>query len=353
MQPGADPHALSPGPLAAWLRSTLGESVSALSARKFPGGQSNPTYQLLQGEVPCWVLRKKPPGVLLPSAHAIEREYRAMSALAASAVPVPRMIALCEDASIVGTPFFLMEYVEGRNFREMRLPGLDPRERTAMYEDMNRVIAALHALDPRTVGLGDFGREGHYMARQITRWTRQYRATETRRLEAMERLIDWLPAHLPPDPGANTLVHGDFRIDNLIFHPREPRVVAVLDWELSTLGDPLADLAYHLMSWRLDPAEFRGLAGEALPALGIPGEAVYLARYLARRGLEPVEPAHWEFMIAFNLFRVACIRQGVLARALAGNASNDSALAAGRRAEDMAELGWRVASGHAVVGAGS
>ncbi|MFM7272663.1 MAG: phosphotransferase family protein, partial [Gammaproteobacteria bacterium] len=295
MHTGADPHALALEPLAAWLRSTLGESVVGLSARKFPGGQSNPTYQLLQGDSPCWVLRKKPPGVLLPSAHAIEREYRVMSALAGTAVPVPRMIALCEDAGIVGTPFFLMEYSEGRNFREMRLPGLDPRERTAMYEDMNRVIAALHALEPRTLGLGDFGREGHYMARQIARWTRQYRATETSRLEAMERLIDWLPAHLPPDPGANTLVHGDFRIDNLIFHPREARIVAVLDWELSTLGDPLADFAYHLMSWRLDPAEFRGLAGEALPALGIPTEAAYLARYLARRGLEAVNPAHREF----------------------------------------------------------
>ncbi|MFM7783958.1 MAG: phosphotransferase, partial [Gammaproteobacteria bacterium] len=192
--------------------------------------------------------------------------------------------------------------------------------------------------------------EGHYMARQIARWTRQYRATETSRLEAMERLIGWLPAHLPPDPGANTLVHGDFRIDNLIFHPREARIVAVLDWELSTLGDPLADFAYHLMSWRLNPAEFRGLAGEALPALGIPTEAAYLARYLARRGLEAVNPAHREFMIAFNLFRVACIRQGVLARALAGNASNEAALAAGRRAEDMAELGWRVASACAVAG---
>jgi aminoglycoside phosphotransferase (APT) family kinase protein len=266
-----------------------------------------------------------------------------MAALSNTAVPVPRMVALCMDAEVIGTPFFLMERVEGRSFWDMRLPGLAPAERAAIYDEMNRVIAALHALDPAAIGLADFGRQGGYFGRQIARWTAQYRATETNRIEAMEQLIAWLPAALPAGLDETRLVHGDFRIDNLIFHPVEPRVLAVIDWELSTLGHPLADLAYHLMSWRLAPAEFRGLAGENLSALGIPDESQYLAAYVARSAGAPVDAAHWAFAIVYNLFRVACIRQGIFTRALAGNASSEHAREAGSRARDMAELAWRMA----------
>ena len=340
----ADPHRLDTERLAHWIARELGERVPALSAEKFPGGQSNPTFLLRVDGAPRWVLRKKPPGVLLPSAHAIEREYRVMAALAQSEVPVPRMLALCTDADVIGTSFVLMEHVTGRTFWDMRLPDLVAAQRSALYDDMNRVIAALHVVDPQSLGLADFGRQGGYFSRQIARWTAQYRATETGRIEAMEQLIAWLPEALPDGLDETRLVHGDFRIDNLIFHPTEPRVIAVIDWELSTLGHPLADLAYHLMSWRLSPAEFRGLAGENLDALGIPDEARYLARYAERTGRDPVDPATWEFAIVYNLFRVACIRQGVLKRALDGNASSERAREAGSRARDMAELAWRMAA---------
>ncbi len=341
----ADPHRLDTGALALWLRRELGVSAGVLEAEKFPGGQSNPTYLLRADGEARWVLRKKPPGVLLPSAHAVEREHRVMAALAQSDVPVPRMVALCTDADVVGTPFFLMELVQGRTFWDMRMPGVSVPERTAMYADMNRVIAALHALDPAALGLADFGRQGGYFARQITRWSAQYRATETERIEAMEHLIEWLPAALPAGPEQSCLVHGDFRIDNLIFHPEEPRVVAVIDWELSTIGHPLADLAYHLMSWRLPPEDFRGLAGVDIDALGIPGEQACLRSYLERNAVPAPDPREWEFAIAYNLFRVACIRQGVMKRALAGNASNAAALDAGRRARQTAEFAWQAACG--------
>ena len=340
----ADPHRLDTARLAQWMAREVGVVPQALEVTKFPGGQSNPTYLLSDGDA-RWVLRKKPPGVLLPSAHAIEREYRVMAALAGSAVPVPRMLALCTDAEVIGTPFFLMEHMDGRNVWDMRLPGLSGAGRAALYDDMSRVIAALHALDPVALGLADFGRQGGYFGRQIARWTAQYRATETDRIEAMEQLIAWLPEALPAGLDDTRLVHGDFRIDNLIFHPAEPRVIAVIDWELSTLGHPLADLAYHLMAWRLPPEAFRGLAGEDLGALGIPDEARYLAAYAARSGHAAVDPAQWEFAMVYNLFRVACIRQGVFRRALDGNASSERARDAGSRAREMAELAWRMACG--------
>ena len=327
------------------MEAALGERVSGLSAEKFAGGQSNPTYLLRVDGEPRWVLRKKPPGVLLPSAHAVEREYRVMAALADTDVPVPRMRALCTDAEVIGTPFFLMEHVAGRMFWDMRLPAVQPAERGALYDDMNRVIAALHAVDVTSRGLAEFGRQGGYFARQIARWTAQYRATETARIDAMESLIDWLPRAVPAGLDETRLVHGDFRIDNLIFHAEEPRVIAVIDWELSTLGHPLADLAYHLMSWRLSPEEFRGLAGEDLRALGIPDEAQYLSAYVARTGQPAVDAPTWSFAIIYNLFRVACIRQGVLKRALDGNASSERAVEAGRRAGDIAALAWRMARG--------
>jgi aminoglycoside phosphotransferase (APT) family kinase protein len=261
-----------------------------------------------------------------------------MQALGGSGVPVPRVHLLCEDASVIGSAFYLMEYIEGRTFWDPSLPGLSSAERGAIYDEMNRVIAALHALDPVQLGLGDFGRSGAYLKRQIERWTKQYRASETERIDAMEHLIEWLPAHLPRSD-ETALVHGDFRIDNLIFHPTEPRIVAVLDWELSTLGHPLADLAYHCMSWRVTADEFRGMKGHDLGALGIPSEADFVEAYRRRTGRAAI--TEWDYYITFNMFRMAAILQGILSRALQGSAASADALETGRRARPMAEAGWR------------
>lgn len=330
--------------LAPWLRAHVAGADGEVTAEKFSGGQSNPTYLLSVDGAPRFVLRRKPDGVLLPSAHAVEREYRVTDALKDSAVPVARPHALCEDTAVVGTPFFVMDYVPGRNFWDARLPGLMPAERGAIYDEMNRVLAALHAVDPVAVRLADYGRPGNYFARQVARWTKQYRATQTQRIEAMERLIDWLPAH---DPGleASRIVHGDYRNDNMIFAPDAPRIVAVLDWELSTLGHPLADLAQHLMAWRVPGEGYRGLSDADLPALGIPAEAEYVRLYGERSGVGAIDPAHWRYALVFALFRNAGIRQGVYRRALDGNASSEAAAIHGARAGEVAGLAWRIAQG--------
>ena len=334
-------------PLAAlqsWLQHKVMPFDGPLQVTPLTGGQSNPTYRVSAGPH-RWVLRRKPPGVLLASAHAIEREYRVMRALAGSDVPVPRMHALCEDASVIGSPFYVMDFVEGRVFSDPSLPGLAPQERGAIYDAMNGVIAALHSVDLQAAGLNDYGRPSNYLGRQIERWTRQYRASQSDgdggRIEAMERLIEWLPAHRPQDAESDetALVHGDFRIDNLIFHPTEPRVLAVLDWELSTLGHPLVDLAYHVMAWRVTPAEFRGLKGHDLQALGIPLEPEYLAAYGRRTGRAALP--HWDYYLAFNMFRMAAILQGIRARALQGSAASADGASTGRQAHPMAEAGWR------------
>ena len=332
-------HALDTVRLAPWLRANVTDFAGGVRAEKFAGGQSNPTYLLSLDDGRRYVLRRKPGGVLLPSAHAVEREFQVMRALAASEVPVARMHALCVDPEVIGTAFYVMDYVEGRSFWDPRLPELAGHQRAAVFEAMNRVIAALHRVDYTALGLADFGRPGNYFSRQIARWSRQYRATETERIDAMERLLDWLPQHVP-QADESCLVHGDYRIDNLIFHPHEPRVLAVIDWELSTLGHPLADFAYHAMMWRLSSQEFRGLADADLAALSIPDESAYVRMYLRNTGRAGIDPAEWEFAIAYNLFRVACIRQGVLKRALDGNASNSQALQAGERARQMAQLAW-------------
>ena len=322
-----------------YLSDHLPELRLPLRVSLFEGGQSNPTYLLRDAADQRWVLRRKPPGRLLPSAHAVDREYRVMSALARSEVPVPRMRVLCADESVIGTMFYVMDWVQGRIFFDPRLPGLGPDERGAVFDAMNRSIAALHRVDPVAAGLGDYGKPGRYVARQIERWSQQYRASQTEPLEAMERLMQWLPEHVPAGDEL-AVVHGDFRMDNLIFHPSEPRVLAVLDWELSTLGHPLADFAYHCMAWRLGPGQFRGMAGEDLAALGIPAEPDYVAAYCARTGRAPVAPEAWEFFLAFNMFRLAAILQGVLARALQGNAASAQALEAGSRARPLAEAAW-------------
>ena len=332
-------HELPLDVLSAYLRRHVADFQGPLQVTPLTGGQSNPTYRVAAG-AHRWVLRRKPSGVLLASAHAIEREYRVMAALGAlkgSAVPVPRMHALCEDPSVIGSPFYVMDYVEGRVFADPALPGLSTAERGAIYDAMNGVIAALHSVDLQATGLADYGRPQNYLARQIERWTRQYRASETERIDAMERLIDWLPAHRP-EGEETALVHGDFRIDNLIFHPSEPRVLAVLDWELSTLGHPLVDLAYHGMAWRVTPTEFRGLKGHDLAALGIPSEDEYLATYCRRTDRAALP--HWDYYIAFNMFRMSAILQGILARSRQGSAASADAERTGQQARPMAEAGW-------------
>lgn len=325
-----------------WFAARVDPGANAgFRVSQFKGGQSNPTF-LVETPKRRYVVRRKPSGELLPSAHAIDREFRVMKALADTGVPVPRVHALCEDSDVIGTAFYVMDCVDGRILWDPKLPGMAPAERAAVCDDMNRVLAALHDVDANAVGLHDYGRPGNYIERQLARWSRQYRASETERIQAMEQLIDWLPRHMPPENAAR-IVHGDFRLDNLVFAHDAPRVVAVLDWELSTLGDPMADFAYHCMAWQLPPP-FRGLGdldAKALAPLGLPDEHTYLARYCERRGLAPVPAQTWRFYTAFNLFRAAAIAQGIMGRALAGNASNERALDAGRQARQLAELGWQ------------
>ena len=310
-----------------------------LTLSPLSGGQSNPTFRLSTGER-HYVLRKKPIGQLIASAHAIDREYRVMKALQSSDVPVPRMFAYCEDESIVGTQFYLMEFLEGRVLVDQSLPGMEPAERGAIYCEMNRVIAALHSVDYEAAGLVSYGKPGNYFARQITRWSRQCRESTLPLNEAMRKLMEWLPEHIPAGD-ETTLVHGDYRLDNLLFHPIEPRVIGVLDWELSTLGHPLADVSYQCMSWRIPPALWRGIAGLDLAALGIPSEAEYVAMYAKATGRNPAE--HWNFYLAYNLFRIAAILHGIAQRVADGNAAADDAAETGRKAGPLADLGWQCA----------
>jgi aminoglycoside phosphotransferase (APT) family kinase protein len=337
--PVPERHRIDLPRLEAYLRSTIPGFVGPLVVEQFRGGQSNPTYRLSAGNA-SYVLRRKPPGKLLPSAHAVDREYRVMTALRASDVPVPRTWCLCEDDAVIGTAFYVMEYVDGRVLWDPALPGMSHTERAAVFAEMNRVIAALHRVDYAAVGLEDYGKPGGYLARQIARWSKQYRASETEHIEAMERLIEWLPDHIPPGE-ETSIVHGDYRLDNLVFHEREPRIVAVLDWELSTLGHPLADFAYHCMSWRIPGGTFRGMLGLDLRALGIPSEPEYVAEYCRRLGRGPIDSHEWDFYLAYNMFRAAGIAQGIMGRARDGTAASAHALEAGRSARDMAERGWQ------------
>lgn len=321
-----------------YLQDKLPGFSGQLHAEKFAGGQSNPTF-LLSDDTQKWVLRRKPPGELLASAHAVDREYRVLSALRDTDVPVAKTYLLCEDESIIGSMFYIMEYLDGRVFWDPELPEVSSNEeRTAIYEDMNRVLAALHSVDPVSVGLEDFGRPGNYFERQLSRWTKQYRASETEHSPAMERLIEWLPANMPEDDGLVSLVHGDFRLDNLMFHPTEPRIIGILDWELSTLGHPLADLSYQVMAWQMPAGDgLRGLAGCDRAALGIPTDEAYIASYCERTGRADI--AHWSFYLVFCFFRLAAILQGVKKRSLIGTASSAEATAKGALVEPLAEMG--------------
>jgi aminoglycoside phosphotransferase (APT) family kinase protein len=329
--------------LAAWLASHVDDFNGPLSVEQFAGGQSNPTFKLVTPGR-SYVMRAKPgpTAKLLPSAHAIEREYRVMHALAATDVPVARMLALCDDESVIGRAFYVMEFVAGRVLWDQSLPGMTREARAAIYDETNRVIAALHKVDVDGAGLSGYGKPGNYFERQIGRWSKQYVASETEPIDAMNRLIEWLPQHIPHGPQDRvSVVHGDYRLDNLIFHPSEPRVLAVLDWELSTLGDPLADFAYHCMAWHVDPSQFRGIAGLDWAALGIPAEDEYVKRYCARTGFT-IE-GDWNFYLAYNMFRIAAILQGIMKRVVDGTAASAQAVDAGRRARPMAELAWRYA----------
>ena len=344
--PVPDRHQVDVQRLTDWLTAHLPGFRGPLRIQIFKGGQSNPTY-LLSAASGNYVMRAKPGPVakLLPSAHAIEREYRVLSALATTDVPVAKVFCLCEDEDVIGRAFYLMEHVSGRVLWEQSLPGMSTAERAAIYDEMNRVMAALHSVNPAAIGLSDFGRPGNYFARQITRWTKQYQASETEPIESMHRLIEWLPAHLPQSE-ETSIVHGDFRLDNLIFDPTSARVLAVLDWELSTLGHPLADFSYHCMSWRIPPGTFRGIGGLDLNALGIPAERQYISLYCQRTGRNVADVLeHWDFYLAYNMFRLAAILQGIVKRVADGTASNTQAPATIERVRPLAEMGWAIARG--------
>jgi len=310
--------------------------------KQFRGGQSNPTYYLTAGGKE-YVLRRKPPGKLLPSAHAVDREYRVITALGTTGFPVPRTYALCEDASVIGTAFYIMDCVHGRVITDPAIPGLTPSARSAMYDSLSHVLARLHTVDWRALGLADFGRPGNYFARQIHRWTQQYRASETEKIDAMERLIAWMPEHVPSGD-ETTLVHGDFRLGNVVIHPSEPRVAAVLDWELSTLGHPLADLAYNCLPYRFT-REWEGLADKNLRELGIPTEEEYVAAYCRRTGRAGIPD--WNFCLAFAMFRLAAIAQGIMGRVIAGTANDPNARERGARARPLAESAWALVAARA------
>jgi aminoglycoside phosphotransferase (APT) family kinase protein len=350
-----------------YLAGHLSNFTAPISVRQFRGGQSNPTYYLSgfeRGADPAslstsgadplaslkqrsseggagpreYVLRRKPPGQLLPSAHAVDREYRVMTALHMSGVPVPKTYLLCEDPQVIGTPFFLMEYVAGHPMADPTLPDRSPAERNEIYESMISVLARLHTVDWRAAGLAGYGKPGNYVARQVRRWTAQYRASETERIEAMERLIEWFPAHIPPGD-EDAVVHGDYRPGNMLLHPAEPRVAAVIDWELSTIGHPLVDLGHHALIFRTGPEDFGALADRERPE-GIPSEGEYLETYCRLTGRASLPD--WEFYVAFAMFRFAAIFQGIMGRVVAGTANDPDARRAGARARPLAERAWRL-----------
>jgi aminoglycoside phosphotransferase (APT) family kinase protein len=338
--PVREAHRFDTQRLADFMRQHVDEGIRAIEVEQFKGGQSNPTF-LVRANGKRYVMRRKPPGKLLPSAHAVDREYRVITALAKTDVPVAKSYVLCQDDSVIGTAFYIMDYVDGRILWDPRLPDMTPAERRAIYDETNRVIAALHSVDYGAIGLGDYGKSGSYFVRQIDRWTKQYRAAETEKIEAMDNLIAWLPQHIPVDDETR-IVHGDYRLDNVIFHPTEPRILAVLDWELSTLGHPLADFAYHCMTWRFPSVpQLRGLFGADFAALGIPSESEYVAMYCRRVKRAGLPAKEFEYYMAFNMFRLAGIVQGIAARALQGNASSANAVEAGKRARPIAEQAWR------------
>ena len=348
-KPVAEQHAFDIAALERYLLARLDGFGGPLTVEQFKGGQSNPTYKLITPDR-SYVMRSKPgpAAKLLPSAHAIEREFRVMGALHATGVPVPSMLVLCEDESVIGRAFYVMEFMPGRVLWDQSLPSLDKTARGLIYDEMNRVIAALHSVDVAGVGLGSYGKPGNYFERQIGRWTKQYLASITEPIEAMDRLIEWLPAHIPASARDDTqvsVVHGDYRLDNLVFDANEPRIIAVLDCELSTIGHPLADFSYHCMSWHIPQGSFRGIGGLDHKALGIPTESEYVRRYCERTGRPDPDAvmADWNFYLAYNLFRIAGILQGIAKRVETGTASSAQARQSAAGARPLAEMGWKMA----------
>ena len=335
-------HQIELGPLEDYLHEHVDGYAGPLTIKQFKGGQSNPTY-LLEAASGKYVMRRKPPGKLLKSAHAVDREFRVISALYGAGFPVPRPHVLCEDESVVGTAFFIMDFVEGRIFWELDLPSCDQDERQAIYDNVNQTIADLHNFDHEAIGLSDYGKPGNYFARQISRWSKQYKASEIDPITEMDRLIAWLPGNIPDDD-STSIVHGDYRLDNMIVHPTEPRVVAVLDWELSTIGHPLGDFTYHLMSWQMPEIGIgsAGLLGKDLVALGIPGEQEYVDLYCQRTGRTDGIPNR-DFYSAFNFFRIAAIVQGIAGRVRDGTASSAHAAKSAMVVPPLAEMGWKYA----------
>ena len=348
-RPVTGAHAFDVGRLSTWLENNLPGFEGPLTVEIFKGGQSNPTYKLVT-PAQSYVMRAKPGPVakLLPSAHAVEREFAVMKGLHGTGVPVARMHALCEDESVIGRAFYVMECVDGRVMWDQSLPDLSNPQRGAIYDEMNRVMAALHRVRPDAVGLSDYGKPGNYFERQIGRWSKQYVASITQAIPEMDRLMQWLPQNIPAmarDESLVSIVHGDYRLDNLMFHPSEPRVLAILDWELSTLGHPLADFSYHCMAWHIPPGAFRGIGGLDVQALGIPTEADYIARYCERTGFAtPEQLQHdWNFYLSYNLFRLAAILQGIAKRVEMGTASSAQAVASAAGARPLAEMAWHFA----------
>ncbi|MBL8390056.1 MAG: phosphotransferase family protein [Hydrogenophaga sp.] len=348
-RPVASQHAVDTAALQTWLEANVEGFQGPLSIEMFKGGQSNPTYKLIT-PARNYVMRAKPGPVakLLPSAHAIEREYRVMGALHGTGVPVARMYALCEDESVIGRAFYVMECVDGRVMWDQSLPDLSNAARGAIYDEMNRVMAALHTVRPNDIGLADYGKPGNYFERQIGRWSKQYVASITQPIPEMDQLMEWLPQNIPAmarDESLVSIVHGDYRLDNLMFHPTEPRVLAILDWELSTLGHPLADFSYHCMAWHIPPGAFRGIGGLDVQALGIPTEAEYIRRYCERTGFVTPDQlkADWNFYLAYNLFRLSAILQGIAKRVEMGTASSAQAVSSAAGARPLAEMAWRFA----------
>lgn len=333
-----DAEKLDPDLLGRYLEQHIDGFRGLQSVEKFSNGQSNPTFRL-DAASGTYVLRRQPPGELLKSAHAVDREFRVLQALRDTPVPVPNALHLCEDRELIGSMFYVMDYCDGRVYFPAHLPEIDSNtERAAMYDALNKVLVAIHSLDLDACGLGDYGKPGAYFERQLGRWTKQYRAAELHTIEAMNSLIEWLEKNLPDDDGRTALVHGDYRIDNVIFHPQRPEIIAVLDWELSTIGHPIADLAYQCMQWRL-PNELghqQGLGGIDRASLGIPTEHEYVTRYCERIGDDRID--HWTFHLALGFFRLGAIIQGVAKRAVQGNASSKQAAEVGKLVEPLASL---------------
>jgi aminoglycoside phosphotransferase (APT) family kinase protein len=345
----SEKHAIDLDALTRWLDGNLPGFAGPLSIEMFKGGQSNPTYKLITPRA-SYVMRAKPGPVakLLPSAHAVEREFAVMRGLQDTAVPVPKMHCLCEDETVIGRAFYIMEFMQGRVMWDQSLPGMDRAQRTAVYDEMNRVISALHTVPFETQGLASYGKPGNYFERQIGRWSKQYVASITSPIPEMDQLMDWLPQNIPTmarDEKMVSIVHGDYRLDNLMFDAQKPQVIAVLDWELSTLGHPLADFSYHCMAWHIPPGAFRGIAGLDFAELGIPSEDEYIRLYCERTGLAQPEQlkADWNFYMAYNLFRIAAILQGIAKRVEAGTASSAQAVSSAAGARPLAQMAWNFA----------